>query len=637
MNLLRTIDIDYDKIGLKVGIEIHQQLDPSQKLFCNCPNQISDDASELTFNRKLRATQSEMGEVDRAALFEFEKGKNMLYESSSKTSCLVEMDEEPPHDLNQEAVDITLTIALILNAKPVDEIHVMRKIVIDGSNTAGFQRTCVVALNGAIKIEGFEVPIQHIGLEEDAARKIEESKTVVKYKIDRLGMPLVEIATGPVIKSPKEAEEVAFAIGRILRATKRVKRGLGTIRQDLNISTKEGEIIEVKGVQKLDLLLKVVEYEAKRQSKLIEIKEDLKSRNADEKDLKEDFVDVSDIFKNTGCKVLKSSISKQGVILVVVLKKFAGLLGVELGPSLRFGTELAHRAIFWGKVGGIFHTDELPQYGITQEEVNALKKRMKASESDALVLVADKYENAVEALKAVVERAKEALLRVPKETRGANPDGTTRYMRPRPGSARMYPETDVHPTILTPDRISSISEKLPQLPEKIIERLIKKYNINKKLATQLIDSYYLYLFEDVILKTELQHSFIATVLTENIKSLEREGVPIDNLSESQIFEVFNVVNKGLTAKESIVEILKWLSKNSNSSAKNAIKTLGLEMLSSDELKQKVKEIVERESEFIANQPKIAFNKLLGKIMGEVRGKADAKSVAGLLREEIKTR
>ncbi len=390
-------------------------------------------------------------------------------------------------------------------------------------------------------------------------------------------------------------------------------------------------------MQKLDLLSKVVEYEVKRQSELIKIREELKSRNADDKDLKEDFVDVSDIFKNTGCKVLKGSISKQSVILAGVLKKFAGLLGVELGPSLRFGTELAHRAIFWGKVGGIFHTDELPQYGITQEEVNALKKRMKASESDAVVLVADKYESALEALKAVVERAKEALSGVPKETRGANPDGTTRYMRPRPGSARMYPETDVPPTILTPDRISSLSKQLPQLPGKIIERLIKKYNINKKLATQLIDSYYLDLFEDLILKTELQPSFIATVLTENIKSLEREGVPIDNLSESQIFEVFNVVNKGLTAKESIVEILKWLSKNSNSSARNAIKILGLGMLSSDELRQKIKKVVEREAELIANQPRIAFNKLLGKIMGEVRGKADAKSVTRILKEEIKTR
>ena len=158
------LDIDYEKIGLKVGIEIHQQLDSSQKLFCNCPNQISDDISEISFTRKLRATQSEMGEVDRAALFEFEKGRTIRYESSAKTSCLVEMDEEPPHDLNQEAVDIALTIALIINAKPIDEIHVMRKIVIDGSNTSGFQRTCVVAMNGFLKIDDLEVPIQHIAL-----------------------------------------------------------------------------------------------------------------------------------------------------------------------------------------------------------------------------------------------------------------------------------------------------------------------------------------------------------------------------------------------------------------------------------------------------------------------------------------
>ena len=632
---MRSLDIDYEKIGLKVGIEIHQQLDSSQKLFCKCPNQISDDVPEFTFARRLRATQSEMGEVDRAALFEFEKGKTISYDSCAKTSCLVEMDEEPPHDLNQEAVDIAIMIALILNAKPVDEIHVMRKIVIDGSNTSGFQRTCVVALNGTLKADGLEVPIQHVGLEEDAARKIEESKSTVKYRIDRLGMPLVEIATGPVIRSPKEAEEVAFAIGRILRATGRVKRGLGTIRQDLNISIRDGEIIEVKGVQKLDLISKIVGYEAQRQLKLIEIREGLKTKNANEKDLKEDFVDVSDIFENTNCKVLKNSLSKSGVILAVVLKKFAGLLGVELGPDLRFGTELAHRAIFWGKVDGIFHTDELPQYGITQEELDALKKRTGASELDAAVFVADKYENDVNALKAVVERAKEAFLGVPKETRGPNPEGTTRYMRPRPGSARMYPETDVPPTVLTSERISSLGEKLPPLPEKIIGELLKKYEINKKLAEQLIDSDYLYLFEDVALRTDLQPSFVATVLTENIKNLEREGEPIGNLTENQISEVFDAANKGLTAKESIVEVLRWLSKKRGSSAKQAIDALGLGMMRPVDLEKKVKEVVKNELPFIAKQPEIAFNKLLGKIMGDVRGRADAKIVAKLLREEIR--
>lgn len=630
-------DIDYKEIGLKAGIEIHQQLDSKNKLFCDCPNSISEEEVEFNFLRKLRATQSEMGEVDRAALFEFEKGKTILYESDHATSCLVEMDEEPPHNLNQEAVDIALTISLILNAKPVDEIHVMRKIVIDGSNTTGFQRTCVVSLDGSVAIKGLEVPIQHVGLEEDAARKIEESDTFAKYRIDRLGMPLVEIATGPIIRSSKEAEEVAYAIGRILRATKRVKRGLGTIRQDINISIREGTIIEVKGVQKLYLISKIVEFEAQRQLKLLEIKDELKVRNTDEQDITENFVDVSNVFKKTTCKVLKNTLLKKGIILAALLKNFSGLLGLELGPNLRFGTELAHRAVFWGKVGGLFHTDELPKFGITQEEVNSLKKELKASEEDAVVFVADKYEKATDALKAVVERVKEAFHGVPEETRGPNPDGTTRYMRPRPGSARMYPETDIPPIVLTKKRISMIEQNLPPRPEKIIEELIEKYKINEKLAEQLLDSDYLYLFEEIATKTDLSASFVATVLTENIKSLERDGISVDNLPENQIIEIFYAVNRGSTAKESVVEVIEWLSKNRSNTVSQAINSLDLGMIDIDSLKRIISKIVEKQSELVSKDPKFGFKKLMGSIMVKVRGKADARTVAKLLKEEIDSR
>jgi glutamyl-tRNA(Gln) amidotransferase subunit E len=629
-------DLDYKKIGLKVGLEIHQQLDTSKKLFCNCPNKISDEDPEFTVLRKLRPTQSEMGEVDQAALFEFGKGKNIVYESPAGTSCLVELDEEPPHDLNQEAVDVALVIALLLNAEPVNEIHVMRKIVIDGSNTTGFQRTCVVALNGCIKIGELDVPIQHLGLEEDAARKIEESNSITKYRIDRLCIPLIEVATGPVIRNPKEAEEVAFAIGRILRATRKVKRGLGTIRQDLNISIENGAIIEIKGVQKLDLISKIVENEAKRQLKLLEIQNDLGKKLVNENDLKDEFVDVSDIFRKTSCKILKNGLSKEAVILAILLKNFRGMLGIELCSNLKFGTELAHRAIFWGKVGGIFYTDELPKYGITQEEVDALREKMKASESDAVVFVAGRKENAVNALKAVIERSKEAFHGIPEETRGATPEGTTQYMRPRPGAARMYPETDVPPTVIDSKRISNLRNKLPPLPNEIIEGITKKYEINSKLAEQLMDSDYLGLFEKIVVEMRLTPSFIATILTENMKNLEREGFPVDQLSENRIFEVFKAVNEGLTAKESMVELLQWASKNKESSIDKAINDLGIGMLNIEQLKQIIKKIVKNEEDVMTEQPEKAFNRLLGIIMREVRGKADVKIVSDLLRNELKT-
>src|SRR3990170_4749887 len=220
------------------------------------------------------------------------------------------MDEEPPHPLNMEAVETVVTAALIMNAKPVDEVHVMRKTVIDGSNTTGFQRTCVIAMDGWIKVGEKVVPIQHASLEEDAARKTgdEEKGKVIRYRIDRLGIPLVEVATAPVIYSPAEAQEVAFAIGRILRDTGKVMRGLGTIRQDLNVSIPNGALVEIKGVQELELISKVVEYEVQRQLGLINIKEELAKRDITAQTIKPDFEDVTNIFKDTKSKVIRKAI-----------------------------------------------------------------------------------------------------------------------------------------------------------------------------------------------------------------------------------------------------------------------------------------------------------------------------------------
>lgn len=267
--------LDYKKLGLKAGLEIHQQLD-THKLFCNCPSFIREDAHNLITKRRLRAVVGETGKIDQAALHELQKGKEFIYEIYTDTNCLVETDEEPPHQLNKEALEIALQLSLLLNAKPVDEIQVMRKTVVDGSNTAGFQRSALISNNGYIKTKSGEIKITGIYLEEDAARKIREDEKTITYRLDRLGIPLIEISTSPDITAPEQAKEVAAYIGMILRSTGKVKRGLGTIRQDVNLSIKKGVRVEIKGVQDLNSIPKVIEKEIERQLDLIKKKSSLK-------------------------------------------------------------------------------------------------------------------------------------------------------------------------------------------------------------------------------------------------------------------------------------------------------------------------------------------------------------------------
>ncbi|MEM3693383.1 MAG: Glu-tRNA(Gln) amidotransferase subunit GatE [Candidatus Bathyarchaeia archaeon] len=626
--------MDYEALGLKVGLELHQQLKTGSKLFCHCKPELREREAELKLLRKLRPTQSELGQVDPAALFEFKKGRKILYEADDRTSCLVELDEEPPNPLNQEALDICLTIALITGCKPVDEIHVMRKIVIDGSNTTGFQRTCVVALGGLVEISGKQIPIQTICLEEDAARLLGIEGSLVHYSLDRLGIPLVELATAPVIGSPKEAEAVALALGRILRATGKVRRGLGTIRQDVNISISEGALIEVKGVQKLELVSKVVEYEVQRQLGLLAIRDELKSRGVKFEDLKDDFIDVTEVFRNTACEIISSSIKNGGIVLAVRLRGFKGLLGRELIPNIRFGTELADVAKFWGRVKGLFHTDELPGYGISSQEVMELRKRLNASENDAIVFVADIRENASDALMAVVERARQALIGVPEETRGPNPDGTTRYLRPRPGAARMYPETDIPPIVIDEERIARLKASLPELPERKVERFIKDYRLSRKLAEQIADSDFISLFEEVASKTHVAPSIIAVTLTETLKTLSREGLDVEALTDEQIIETFFLIDKGELAKEAIPDVLRWLLRSKGSKVHQAMEALGLRMMSRIEVETFIDRLLMERKELLAGDKSKAFQRLLGIAMSTLRGKADVTIVQEILRKRI---
>ncbi|MCJ7634181.1 Glu-tRNA(Gln) amidotransferase subunit GatE, partial [Candidatus Bathyarchaeota archaeon] len=345
--------------------------------------------------------------------------------------------------MNQEALKIALTVAFLIKASPVNETHVMRKVVIDGSTPFGFQRTAIVALNGEVLVRAKKIPIQTVCLEEDACRKTGEQGVNINYRLDRLGAPLIEVVTVPVITSPEEAEEVALTLGQILRATGMVKRGIGTIRQDLNISIRGGALSEIKGVQELELVSKVIAFEIQRQLTLLEIRDKLAERDMNAEDLRVNIQDVTEIFKESRCRVITAALQNGGRVMAVVIPKLSGILGIELMPGVRFGTELSDYAKFWGGVEGIFHSDELPSHGITEEEVGALKRHLKTMHNDAVIIVAAREENGPDALKAVVDRVKLAIIGVPTETRSADIDGSTHYSRPRPGAARMYPETDV--------------------------------------------------------------------------------------------------------------------------------------------------------------------------------------------------
>ncbi|MFQ6063615.1 MAG: Glu-tRNA(Gln) amidotransferase subunit GatE, partial [Methanosarcinales archaeon] len=513
----------------------------------------------------------------------------------------------------------------------VDQVHTMRKIVIDGSNTSGFQRTAFVASNGYLDTSLGKVGVDILCLEEEAAQKVIDSGDSVVYSLDRLGIPLVEIGTAPDIVSPSHAREVAEKLGMILRSTGKVKRGLGTIRQDVNISIKDGARVEIKGVQELGLIDTIIEREVERQVNLLEIRKELQNRNAK---VQKDIVDVTKVFENTESKVIKSAIKKKGVVYAVLLKEYGGLVGREIQPDRRLGTEFSDRAKKAG-VKGIFHTDELPNYGITEEEVKKLKEVIGAKERDCVVICADRQERAHKALLAVLERADEAIRFIPEETRRALQDGNSEYMRPLPGAARMYPETDVPPVEVSEERKERIKIKLPELLTEKKDRYIKQYGLKEELAKLIAYSQNSRFFENIMSKYKsLNATLVIRTLEATPSELKKDGFTIDNLTEEHFLQVFELLNHNKIAKEGIPEVLKILCKNPELTAEKAASKIGLDTIDTKNIEKIIEEVVQSRVDFIKERGVGAVGPLMGVVMKKLRGKADGKLVSAILKERI---
>ncbi len=616
-----------EEYEMMCGIEIHQQLD-TKKLFCDCESNLTEEAAGGIY-RRLRPTTSEMGEVDRAALAQFMRGYGYRYQSCPCETCLVELDEEPPHEVNADALETTLIFSELVGASVIDEVQFMRKIVVDGSNTSGFQRTSLVAVDGSIDAIGKKVGILSVCLEEDACRKIETTADEVTWRTDRLGIPLIEVATAPDMRTPEEVLEVASRIGSLLRATKRVKRGLGTIREDLNISIPEGARIEIKGVQELRLLPDFVSNEVKRQKMLVRVRDILRERGT--KPAAVEVVDATEIFKDCDAKVIAAALKDKGKVLAVRLPGFAGVMNGD-NKTLRLGSEMAQYARTVG-VKGIFHSDELPNYGIEQSYVDRLREFLgMTGEFDAFVICAASEKKATAALELAVKRANTGIEGVPEETRDPLPDGTTRYSRPLPGAARMYPETDVPPTPIPAARLERIKNNLPEFPEQIEARLVKDYGINAQQAHQIVRQSRDDLFCQIASEFDLA-SVAATTFQNTFQELEHEGIDTDLFTYEDLYAVFSGLKANKFAKEAIPAILKEMAKGTD--LETAVKKLGLSAVDAGEAAAIIEKIVSERADFVREKGMGAIGGLMGPVMGALRGKIDGKQANELLTAAIK--
>ncbi len=716
--------LDHGALGFMCGLEIHQQL-ASGKLHSRQPSRLYDvgidevPASWRRVSRRLRPSEGESGAIDVAARFEARRDRSFAYVRSPNAG-LIELDEAPPEPHDADAVDIALTVASMLRMNPVRVLQAMRKTVVDGSNTSGFQRTTLVATNGSIETDGGDVGIDLLLLEEDSARKLAAKATVsgeqVTYTLDRLGIPLVEIATAPDVTSPDHAGVTAAAIGQMLRDTRRVRRGLGSIRQDLNVSIMCGDRVEIKGCQDLDWVPRIIRLEMARQLHLYRLANHLRSllglaplppdRRDDDAALEAevaaavaavipfDPIDLTEVFTDCDSAMVRRGLQAGASMLGARLPGLVGRLGAKTldagGAQMpRLGRELAGAARLAG-VAGIFHSDELPDYGITAAEVAAAAAALGCvagdgdggdgddGGGDAFVLCLAPAWQATLALESVIGRARLAWHRIPQEVRnvvvkrGAPEDGTTSPMRPLPGSARMYPETDVAPLIIDEERFERIAANLPPTQ---VER-----------ATRLASTDLSANQQQALLGAELDDLLLAGVAGglagEEAGAVEGgliEGLPplpakawgamlLDDVREdvaeamglataeskmipwSLLAAALSVRESGGVTRDGLVPIcakalseggwphpdgvgeiggsgaLGWLSE--------AAAAAGLAPAASGEIEAVVDAVLSESADLVGERGMAAMGPLMGVILGRLGGGADGKAVSAILRDRL---
>ena len=636
-----TQQFDYEKLGLKCGLEIHQQLDTEKKLFCRCPAKLQGTREpDFTINRKMRPVLGEMGTYDKAMLTEYEKGMGITYEGYNDVVCTYELDDTPPFSCNKEAKNIALQIAMLSNANIIEEMHVCRKNYLDGSVPCGFQRTMILGTDGYITLEsGKKIRIDILSLEEEAARKIKTENKTNFFRLDRLGIPLIEVTTKPDINTPDECRECAERIGLLLWSTK-VKKVLGSIRQDVNVSIKAGTRIEIKGVQKLGWIPILINQEISRQLGLIEIKKELEKKKLNENDIPTKPIDLSDTLTKSKSSFIAKGIKSGKKVYGINFKGFKDLFGKELMEDYRFGTEVSNKVKLISGLKGIIHSDEnLSEYNLTNEDVNKIKQKLGSNEDDCFVLVLGSKKELNKALDVIINRVKFAFKGVPPETRRALENGKTEFLRELHGGARLYPDTDSEAIFNSEEEVHEIRKTLPEYPWVTIKQYSKKYKTEERIIKDLIFTGNLKLFNSLIELYPDNPALIFTTLLETTTALRREGKNIENIKDDDFFEIFTLLKKNEISKEAIEEIMSLKVDSPGLSVNQIKKKLKIESISIDNLKKIIDEIVENNLKMIKEKEMRAKGPLMGEVMKKVRGKIDgalvSKELETTLKEKLK--
>lgn len=551
---------DYERIGFKSGLEVHQQLKTQEKLFCHCPAGIyhDDDEYDAEVVRHMRPTLSELGEYDGTALMEYKTKKEIIYRINNTTACTYEIDDTPPFRMDQQALEIALDISLQCKLNIVGEVHITRKQYLDGSIPTGFQRTAIIGVEGELPLSNKTVRLIQLSLEEDSCREISDVRHTRVFKTDRLGMPLIETVTYPDMFTPDELREAAEYIRFLNRSTGKVRTGIGSGREDVNVSCRGGTRVELKGVAHNKWIPELSHNEAFRQWALLFIKEQLHRQVEQPENWQMEHREIDIQAPGLRDEWLQQAASPGEKIYAINLPGFDGILSHFTQPGKVFADEMEDRlkVIACLERPNMSHSEE-QEPRVNPTTFHAIRELFSANPGDAQLIIWGPQEDIPTALETVEERCRMAFYEVPRETRKTFPDGTTVFERVLPGPDRMYPDTDSAPIPL--DK-KYIEERRRQLPEEIIERYhkLREWNVPEDTYHYIFSKDLYPLIRSIVDKLGYQGRFIGTFFGHTLKFVEGHHSRHQDFQYAHLYDLFEFINRKGLKKEIAKRMLPWL-------------------------------------------------------------------------------
>ena len=627
---------DYQRIGFKSGLEVHQQLDTQEKLFCHCPcgKYNNNEKYDAEIIRHMRPAMSELGGYDGTALMEFKTRKNIIYRINNQTACTYEIDDTPPFHINSQALDIALKIALLCRLNIVGEVHITRKQYLDGSIPTGFQRTAILGVNGSIELTNKKVNLIQLSIEEDSCREIADVGHNRWYKTDRLGMPLIETVTAPELFTPQELYEAAQYIRFLNRSTGLVRTGMGAAREDVNVSCKGGSRVEIKGVAHNHWIPELSHNEAFRQWALVHIALELQKRTS-QKNWKIHTKELDKDLNNISYEPLKDALKRGDKIIAINLPYFKTILSHFTQPGQIFANELAQRlkVIACLELPNMVHSEELTNI-LDQSDIEWLQQQLLSREQDAQIIIWGPEEDISCALETIQERCLMAFKGVPEETRKSLKDGTTIFERVLPGADRMYPDTDSAPIPLSDAHIESLRNELPEEVSFRIHQL-NQWKIPQDTHIYLLSKNLVPVIDEILKRFQYSPRKVGCFLGHTLKNIEGKSQPHPNFSYSKIVALFKFMREQNLEPRIARALLPILYKHPNMDFTSMLTNLKFRKRTQSQLIAPVDYLIEKFRE-INHSPnnEVAINWIMGQLHQQALGNMDLKELRTNIEKKI---